>query len=686
VHLPKLLSLLDRLSFRATLRLLTGVFVCGLVTVFLLAFVPLMQVRIEGPVYERIVAGKDLAAAVAPPPLHAVESALVLQRLSQEYDQEKRSVLVRQIAAQRARFEAELGAWRARLPAGRERELLDAAAGPAGAFFDAVEKELAPAMDDGDAMRALKAQDAARAAYERHQAAGAELVAALQQRVAAEEAEVSRSTRTRVSVVLVLLVAIVLVSWLVSTHVARRIRRGLADAAGQTRRVARAVAEEGRLDVRADPEAVVPEFRPVMEELNACVEAFVRPLAVARECVERLSRGDLPPPLEEAFRGDLDGLRQSLNRCIAAVGALVTDADRLAQAAVEGQLATRADPARHQGDFRHIVEGVNRTLDAAVAPTREASEVLARLAQRDLSARVRGRYRGDHASLQEAVNGTAGALSAAIGPVAAAVQQLREAAARITVQSQRLSSGAAAQATALDRAHQNTDALAASARAAGDGARRADALAQGARSQAGQGERSMAGMVEAMGHIRAAAEGTSQIIRDINEIAFQTNLLALNAAVEAARAGEAGRGFAVVAEEVRSLALRSKKAAAHTEGLIKESVRQAGAGADTARAVAEQLAQISRGVAEVSDIVAEITGATASQDAQLQALAEAVREVERVMQANSAVSEEATDTAGTLEAESGDLAGLVGSFRLDEGAGAAPAPEVAAGPRPAARA
>ena len=94
-----------------------------------------------------------------------------------------------------------------------------------------------------------------------------------------------------------------------------------------------------------------------------------------------------------------------------------------------------------------------------------------------------------------------------------------------------------------------------------------------------------------MAKIRASAEGTSQIIKDINEIAFQTNLLALNAAVEAARAGEAGRGFAVVAEEVRSLALRSKEAAKKTEALIRESVTQAGEGEGDGKRVTDKLAR-----------------------------------------------------------------------------------------------
>ena len=47
---------------------------------------------------------------------------------------------------------------------------------------------------------------------------------------------------------------------------------------------------------------------------------------------------------------------------------IVRDTDLLTTASLEGKLATRADAAEHQGDFRKIVEGVNNTLDAVIGP------------------------------------------------------------------------------------------------------------------------------------------------------------------------------------------------------------------------------------------------------------------------------------------------------------------------------
>jgi methyl-accepting chemotaxis protein len=172
-------------------------------------------------------------------------------------------------------------------------------------------------------------------------------------------------------------------------------------------------------------------------------------------------------------------------------------------------------------------------------------------------------------------------------------------------------------------------------------------------------------MTGAMTKIRASAEGTSQIIKDINEIAFQTNLLALNAAVEAARAGEAGRGFAVVAEEVRALALRSKEAATKTEDLIRQSVKEAGEGEVTSKHVSERLAEIVGAIGKVSDIVAEITATSKEQSSGIEQVNRAVTQMDKVTQQNAANSEESSSAAQELSGQAEELAAMVATFKLD---------------------
>jgi methyl-accepting chemotaxis protein len=187
-------------------------------------------------------------------------------------------------------------------------------------------------------------------------------------------------------------------------------------------------------------------------------------------------------------------------------------------------------------------------------------------------------------------------------------------------------------------------------------------------------------MVGAMGRIRASAEGTSQIIKDINEIAFQTNLLALNAAVEAARAGEAGRGFAVVAEEVRSLALRSKQAANKTEELIRQSVTEATEGEATSKRVSEKLVEITGSVTQVTDIMAEIAATAGEQAKGIEQVNQAISLMDKVTQQNAASSEESSAAAAELSGQAQELAAMVATFRMD----AARAPRAAAAPARAA--
>ncbi len=428
----------------------------------------------------------------------------------------------------------------------------------------------------------------------------------------------------------------------------------------------------GDLGARLDESKGPPEFRAMFLELNAGIEAVARPVLETQARLERLSHGDIPEHLDAAYEGAFAQIADSTNRCLGAVEATLADIATVASTAFTGNLSVRADPLKHEGDFRVIVEGVNATLDSVLTPVNEAIVVLERLARRDLRARVEGDYAGDHSRLKDAVNTTAQQLHGALMQVATSVRQVAAAAGEIASSSQAVASGASEQASALEETGSSLESMSDMTKQAAGNAQQASTLATTARAAATQGSAALAQMTTAMGKIKSSAEGTSQIIKDINEIAFQTNLLALNAAVEAARAGEAGRGFAVVAEEVRSLAQRSKEAANKTEELIRQSVKEAAEGEITAGKVNGQFSEILASVSKVSDIVAEIAAASREQAGGIDQVNKAMCQMNTITQQNAASSEETSSSAMELSGQSDEMAAVVASFQLEDPSGAAP--------------
>ncbi|MGC4000420.1 MAG: methyl-accepting chemotaxis protein [Anaeromyxobacter sp.] len=432
----------------------------------------------------------------------------------------------------------------------------------------------------------------------------------------------------------------------------------------EVRRVAAAVAE-GNLSARAERGRRSGEWADAIEAVNGTVEAVVVPLRQAAAVLDQISRGQVPARVATGARGEFGDIESSLERCAGAVKRLLDDVEALAASAVGGRLEVRADAGPHEGQFRALVGGVNRTLDAVLAPVREASEVLKLLAARDLRARMTGDYRGDHARLEAALNATAGALETSIARVAEVVAQVSSAASQIAASSQAVATGASQQAAALEETTASLESVQALTGQTADNAQAAAALAVQARGAAGEGSESVERLLRAMHHVKASAEGTGAILKDITDIAFQTNLLALNAAVEAARAGDAGRGFAVVAEEVRSLALRSKEAARRTADLVGESVKHAAAGEATSQDVARTLGELVAFIEKVAGIVSEIAQAAREGATATSQVGTAISEMDKVTQQNAASAEESSSTAAELAAQAEVLSQLVGSFQLD---------------------
>jgi methyl-accepting chemotaxis protein len=173
-------------------------------------------------------------------------------------------------------------------------------------------------------------------------------------------------------------------------------------------------AVEGRLATRADATKHQGDYRKIVEGVNKTLDAVIGPLNVAANYVDQISKGAIPAKITDAYNGDFNAIKNNLNTCIDAVNALVVDAGMLSNAAVEGKLATRADATRHQGDYRKIVEGVNKTLDAVIGPLNVAANYVDQISKGAIPAKITDAYNGDFNTIKSNLNTCIDAVNALV--------------------------------------------------------------------------------------------------------------------------------------------------------------------------------------------------------------------------------------------------------------------------------
>ncbi|MEC4889545.1 MAG: methyl-accepting chemotaxis protein [Nitrospira sp.] len=350
---------------------------------------------------------------------------------------------------------------------------------------------------------------------------------------------------------------------------------------------------------------------------------------------------------------------------VTAIKAALTDVDRLVTAAAAGQLSGRIDATKFEGGYRALSEGINRLLDAVVAPLHEAQSVLSALAANDLTQSMTGNYQGEFEQMKSSLNSALGNLTQTMTTVREAVEAVTAGSEQISKGSEDLSQRTSEQASSLEETSASMEEMTSTVKQNADNAKQANQLASAARETADKGGAVTIKAVEAMGAINQSSKKIADIITVIDEIAFQTNLLALNAAVEAARAGEHGRGFAVVAAEVRNLAQRSATAAKEIKGLINESIQRVNDGSELVDQSGKTLEEIVSSVKRVSDIIAEITAASQEQASGIDQVNKAIMQMDETTQQNAALVEETTSASQSMKAQAQELMRQVATFKVN---------------------
>ena len=319
---------------------------------------------------------------------------------------------------------------------------------------------------------------------------------------------------------------------------------------------------EGQLSERGKPEQFQGAYAGIVKGVNEMLDAILLPIGEGNRVLTLIRGGNLREKVEIACKGDHAKMKDSINGVHGWLTELIAYVTKIANGDMSATMAKASDqdqihewlvllktninaliadtdtcwprrlrkassvpvptPAGTSGDYRKIVEGINKTLEMVVEPLKVTAQNATALAS----------------SSEE--------LTAVSQQMAGNAEETATQANVVSAASEQVSTNVASVASASEQMQSSIREISKNANESARVAKNAVSVAHSTN--------------ETVKKLGESSQEIGNVIKVITSIAQQTNLLALNATIEAARAGEAGKGFAVVANEVKELAKQTAKA------------------------------------------------------------------------------------------------------------------------------
>lgn len=465
---------------------------------------------------------------------------------------------------------------------------------------------------------------------------------------------------------------------------------------------------EGELDVDIDESLFVGGYKKAAAAVNNTVNILKSNTMDALACIRAYADGNFSAKMRQ-MKGPQAILQDALDQLQANLISVNKEISELIASATVGELDVRIDSNAHNGDWKKIMDGLNKLIESVEVPISEVSSVLLKVSEGTLNVSVAGNYKGMFDEMKQAVNKTVSTnkeyiqdisdilvkmsnqqldmdinknyigdfkvikdaltrivatFNKLIGEFRSSAEQVAAGANQVSEASITLAQGASEQSSSAEELYATIESISQQTSENVSNTDVANNLSDTAKNHGIESREEMNDMLKSMANIEAASTSIASIIKVIDDIAFQTNLLALNAAIEAAHAGEHGKGFAVVAEEVRTLASRSKEAASETTGLINNTINLVTEGNRIANNTAASLNSIVEEISGIAAIINSVSSASKEQNTAIGQIREAISHITDIIQGNASISEEAASSAEELSSQADLFKSMLANFKL----------------------
>ena len=465
---------------------------------------------------------------------------------------------------------------------------------------------------------------------------------------------------------------------------------------------------EGDSEYRLDENRYEGHYKGVVHGVNEMVTMYVYNIYEILSILECFGEGNFDADIRQ-FPGKQAVINESIEVLRANLKYVVSELDKMVTAVSDGLLETRADTKDVHGEWKDTLKSFNMIMDAIHTPLTEAVCVLRALAAGDLNQKMQGEYKGDFAAIKNVVNTTVDELADYIEEMSIALErvaqrdltceieknfvgdfasirdsinkiislfnditteisisssQVDESSNQLSMASDSLALGATTQIGTVEDVNFAVMDILGNTQASAERAERADELSRFSLQNANSCNEQMEQLGISMEAIKSVSDNIFKAMKDIDDIAFQTNLLALNASVEAARAGQHGAGFSIVAEQVRILANRSAEVSKISAEYVSEALEKINHGVVLASKTSGFLKEIVTNVAEVSELVADISKVSKAQSDSVTKVSDGISKLAEIATNNASISEENSAAATELTTQTNSLKQMMTEFKV----------------------
>lgn len=215
----------------------------------------------------------------------------------------------------------------------------------------------------------------------------------------------STYNKVQATMIFIFVLALLVVAGLI-IFISRRITKPIKKLASVADKLA-----VGDVDINLDIKNETPQDE--VETLTLAFKKVVENTKEQSDAAQQIAAGNLSINFKPRSEKDILGL--SMQYVISTLKELTAETDKMIRAAVEGELETRGDDNKFKGDFRTIVNGFNKTLDAITEPLNVALPFIQKVANGEKQDELENKYHGTYGVLIDNLMSVRASLSTLLG-------------------------------------------------------------------------------------------------------------------------------------------------------------------------------------------------------------------------------------------------------------------------------